>query len=112
MLKHDALKIAMEVSLECKFSILRILKLFPNRKDGRKLATQTLVMLLFKILQVDLKSNGLEGKTGKAGVLIGERLILVFKVKGVKSKSTGSNSVDFSYLEVEIRKWNEVNSCL
>ena len=54
----------------------------------------TLFMLLFKNFQVDFKSNGLERKTGKAGVLIGESLLE--KVKGAKRKSTGSNNVDFS----------------
>ena len=73
------------------------------------MARLTLFMILLKNFQVDFKSNGLEGKTGKAGVLIGESLLE--KVKGAKRKSTGTMLI-FISLEVEIRNWNEVNSCV
>ena len=90
MPKQDTMKIGSFVGM---YEASSLVKLFPTRMDRRKMARLTLFMLQFRYFQVDYKSNGLEGKTGKAGVLIGESLLE--KVKGAKRKSTGTNNVDF-----------------
>ena len=69
---HDVLKIGSFVG---KYELSSLKKLFPNCKDGSKMARLTLFMLQLNFFQLDFKSNDHEGKTDKAVLLIGERLL-------------------------------------